>query len=86
MKKADQTKRDDLRAEYKLSDFPGGLFRGKYARRLRSSSNVVVLDPEVARAFPNEKAVNNALLSLIGIARATAFPTKHARHRTASHR
>jgi hypothetical protein len=65
--KTDRTSgKDELRAEYKRSDFPGGLVRGKYAKRMRGSSNVVVLKPEVAKAFPNEDAVNAALLSLIG--------------------
>ena len=71
MKKAKQTGRDELRAEYKRSDFPKGLVRGKYAERLRESSNVVVLTPEVAQAFPNQEAVNSALLLLIQIAKKT---------------
>jgi hypothetical protein len=78
MKKVRQTDKGELRAEYKRSDFPKGLVRGKYAERLRESSNVVVLDPEVARAFPNQKAVNSALLSLIRIAKKTARPASHS--------
>ncbi len=88
MKKAKQTEKDELRAEYKRSDFPKGLVRGKYAERLREASNVVVLEPEVARAFPNQEAVNSALLSLIQIAkkttRPTSRPTKRAKNRHAS--
>jgi hypothetical protein len=72
MKKANKTHKDELRPEYRRSDFPQGLVRGKYAARLRKSSNIVVLEPEVARAFPNEEAVNKALLSLIRIAERTA--------------
>ena len=71
MKKVKHAKRDELRAEYKLSDFPRGFVRGKYANRLRKSSNIVVLRPEVAEAFPNEEAVNKALLSLIDVAQKT---------------
>ena len=71
MKKARQTDKGELRIEYKRSDFPKGLVRGKYAERLRESSNVVVLKPEVAQAFPNQEAVNSALLSLIQIAKRT---------------
>ncbi len=56
MKKVRSTEKDEIRAEYKRSDFPEGFVRGKYAERLRESSNVVVLKPEVARAFPNEEA------------------------------
>jgi hypothetical protein len=66
--------RNDLRKEYRLSDFPGGFVRGKYAKRIRASSNVVVLKPEVAEAFPNEEAVNEALLSLLEIARKVTKP------------
>jgi len=76
MKKVKQTDKDELRAEYKRSDFPGGLERGKYAKRVRESSNIVVLKPEVAEAFPNEESVNNALLSLIEIAKKTTRRTK----------
>jgi hypothetical protein len=58
----------ELRSEYKRSDF-GALVRGKYIDRLRTSSNVVVIDPEVAYLFPNAAAVNDALRSLAEIAR-----------------
>lgn len=75
MKKDKEFDKDELRAEYKRSDFPGGLVRGKYARRMKESCNVIVLRPEVAQAFPNEEAVNNALLSLIEIAKETTRPT-----------
>ena len=72
MKKVSQTDKDELCAEYKRSDFPEGLVRGKYAKRMRESSNIVVLKPKVADAFPNEKAVNSALLSLIELTHKTA--------------
>lgn len=52
MKKVKWIDKDELRAEYKRSDFPKGFVRGKYAERLRESSNVVVLKPEVAQASP----------------------------------
>ncbi|MBN1906262.1 MAG: hypothetical protein JW927_14315 [Deltaproteobacteria bacterium] len=74
MKKDNETVKNELRPEYKRSDFPGGLKRGKYAKRLKESSNIVVLRPEVAKAFPNEEAVNDALLSLIEIAQKTIGP------------
>jgi hypothetical protein len=43
-----------MRAEY---DFSGGV-RGKYTGRYRSGINVVLLDPELAEAFPDSKSVN----------------------------
>ena len=76
MKKAKRVQKDELRPDYKRSDFTGPLVRGKYAKRLRESSNIVVLKPEVAVVFPNEEAVNAALLSLIEVAKSTARLTK----------
>jgi hypothetical protein len=76
MKKDKAPDKDELRPEYKRSDFPGGLMRGKYANRLKESSNVIVLRPEVAQVFPNGEAVNNALLSLIDIAQKTTRPRR----------
>ena len=72
MKKAKKAASDELRPEYKRSDF-GVLTRGKYAERLQTSSNVVVLDPEVAALFPNAAAVNAALRSLVEIAKRAGF-------------
>lgn len=45
-------------------DLTGGV-RGKYYERLAEGSNVIVLDPDVAEAFPNSKTVNEALRSLL---------------------
>ena len=70
MKKAKTVAADELRPEYKRPDF-GVLVRGKYIERLRTSSNVVVIEPEVADLFPNAEAVNAALRSLAEIARRT---------------
>lgn len=39
--------------------------RGKYAERYREGSNLVLLEPDVAKYFPNSKSVNRALQSLI---------------------
>ena len=74
MKKASRRKPvDELRRQYKRSDF-GPLVRGKYARRLAEATNVVVLEPEVAKAFPNGRAVNRALRTLINRRKSTARP------------
>lgn len=58
---------DELRAEYKRSDV-GKLERGKYYKRVMASSNVVVLNAEMAAIFPNSAAVNKALHSLVDVA------------------
>lgn len=71
MKKAKSELDDWLRPEYKRSDF-GEMVRGKYAKRIRESTNVIVLDPEVAKVFPNDEAVNKALRGLISRSRSTA--------------
>jgi len=75
MKKAKIKSVSDIRPEYKRSDF-GELLRGKYAARLTTATNVVVLKPEVAKAFPNDRAVNEALLSLIKVAEASTRPSR----------
>jgi len=52
---------NELRPEYDLKTLLKGGVRGKYAERYRAGTNLVLLEPEVAKAFPNEKAVNEAL-------------------------
>ena len=47
-------------------DFSNGV-RGKYFRRYHRGTNVVVLEPDVAKAFPNAGAVNDSLRALAGI-------------------
>ncbi|MDX6403231.1 MAG: hypothetical protein QOH70_686 [Blastocatellia bacterium] len=73
MKKAKSELNDWSRPEYKRSDF-GEIVRGKYASRIQKSTNVVVLDPQVAKAFPNDEAVNNALRGLIKVTRSVGRP------------
>ena len=58
---------DDLRPEQDFSKLKGGV-RGKYPERYQSETNLVLLDPDVARAFPTEESVNKALRLLIKIA------------------
>ncbi len=61
-----QTKRNsDLLAEY---DFSSGV-RGKYAKRYAQGTNVVLLEPDVAKVFPTAEAVNESLRALAGILR-----------------
>lgn len=79
MKKVKSTS-DELRAEYKRSDF-GKLERGKYYERVKASSNIVVLDPEVAAIFPNSAAVNKALHSLVDVAQKASGLTRRSSRR-----
>lgn len=62
MKKPDEED-DDLRPEYDFSQMKG--VRGKYVSRYREGTNLVLLDPDIAAAFPDAKAVNDALRSLL---------------------
>jgi hypothetical protein len=65
MKKPPSKRRTvEMRAEY---DFSGGV-RGKYVDRYRRGTNVVLLDPELAEAFPDSKSVNDALRALLAVA------------------
>jgi len=59
-----------MRSEYKKEDLGAGK-RGKYYSAYKKSHNIVRLKPEVAKAFPTEKAVNDALLSLIKVAQSS---------------
>lgn len=73
MKKAEPE--DEMRPSYQRSDFTR-LERGKYAARMADSSNVVLVDPDLAKAFPNEEAVNKALRGLLELADTTARLTR----------
>ena len=78
MKKASGKVSEDLRSEYKRSDF-GTLVRGKYARKVAEATNVVVLEPQVAQAFPNDRAVNKALRGVLRNRKVSARPTIRSR-------
>ncbi len=56
---------DELRPEYDLSHLLSGGVRGKYAERYREGTNLVLLAPDVARAFPTAESVNEALRLVI---------------------
>jgi hypothetical protein len=64
MKTVESGEEDDLRPEYDFSQMKGGV-RGKYVKRYREGTNVVLLDADVAAAFPDAKAVNDALRLLL---------------------
>jgi hypothetical protein len=85
MKRGSRKVVDELRSEYRCSDF-GKLVRGKYAARVATETNVVVLESELAEAFPNAKAVNDALRGLLDIAATTARLTYRSTRRTKQRR
>ena len=73
MKKAN-IKDDEMRTEYTRADL-GPLVRGKYAARYAKATNIVVIDPALTKAFPNNEAVNDALRSLLAVATAATGMT-----------
>lgn len=68
-KDTDREMDDELRPEYDLTQLMKGGVRGKFAERYRAGTNLALLAPDVARAFPNEEAVNEALRLVIQLAR-----------------
>lgn len=58
---------DELRPEYDETVLKDGV-RGKYVARYRKGTNLVLLAPDVAAAFPTEQAVNDALRLLMKVA------------------
>src|SRR5438128_12381233 len=67
-KNVTQNESDDLRPEYDLSRLKGGV-RGKYFKRATVGTTLVLLEPDVAEAFPDGETVNQALRALVKIAR-----------------
>jgi hypothetical protein len=77
-----QGERDEMRPEYDF-DYSTAV-RGKYYRRLlKEGANVVVLDPDVAKAFRDSTAVNEALRSLLKMSEATRRLTRSSGRRSA---
>jgi hypothetical protein len=72
---------DDLRPEYDLSKLKGGV-RGKYYRQAKAGTNLVLIESDLAQAFPGEDSVNRALRLLLTTAKAaTAEPGRKSKSR-----
>jgi hypothetical protein len=69
-----------IRNKYRREELGIGV-RGKYYDEFRKGTNLVLLSPDVAKAFPTEEAVNTALRSLINIAQETIGLTKRSSRR-----
>lgn len=76
MKKAE----DEMRAEYKRSDF-SKLERGKFYAEVAEGTSVALLEPTIAKAFPTSEAVNEALRELLSLAERAARVTRRAKTR-----
>jgi len=66
---------DDLLPEYDFSSLSGGV-RGKYYQRYRAGVNLALLEPEVAKAFPTDAAVNEALRTALRATKPLRPPTR----------
>lgn len=77
MKKEISDQEDELRPEYNMQELLTGGIQGKYVERYKEGTNLVLLESDVAKAFPNEKAVNDALRLIIRLAKIpVAEPTQ----------
>ena len=68
---------EEARSEYRREDLGPGV-RGKYLEAYRAGTNLALLNPEVAKAFPTDEAVNDALRSLIELAKRSVGPKKRS--------
>ena len=75
MKKANRKSRNYMRPEYDFASMKGGV-RGKYVKQYRAGTNLVLLDPEVAEAFPTDAAVNETLRAVLNMTKRVRLPPK----------
>jgi len=71
-------KREEMRKEYRREDLGKGI-RGKYFDEYKKGTNLVLLSPDVAAAFPDDASVNEALRTLMKIARKSTGLTSRSR-------
>jgi hypothetical protein len=70
--------RDELRPEYDLAQLGRGV-RGKYYRQAHAGTNLVLIEPDLAKAFPDQESVNRALRLLVSTAKATLRGSRRPR-------
>ncbi len=70
-------KKDEMRKEYRREDLGVGV-RGKYYKEYNKGTNLVLLSPDVAAAFPDEDSVNTALRNLMKLAKSSVVPTRRS--------
>ncbi len=66
---------DDMRQEYDLSQLRGGV-RGKYYRRATAGTNLILIDPDLMKVFPDSESVNRALRLLADTAHVATVPKR----------
>jgi hypothetical protein len=77
MKKTKPDDRDELRPEYRREDLGKGI-RGKYFAAYQKGTNLVLLNPDIAKAFPTSEAVNEALRGLLELTEQTNRLTRRS--------
>lgn len=82
MRKGKAAAADEMRAEYHRAELGKGV-RGKYLAEYLKGSNLVLLNPDVAKAFPTSEAVNEALRGLLQLTHQTTKLTRRSRRRAA---
>ena len=82
MNKPDNGDNTEMRPEYRREDLGKGV-RGKYFARMSKGSNLALLNDKVAKAFPTDEAVNQALLGLLSL---TAQAIRLAARTSLAHR
>ena len=83
MKKTTSRVVDELQPEYNFAAMKGGV-RGKYIRRLGRAANLALLEPELAKAFPSDVAVNEALRGVLAGAKASGRSRRAVEQRVAT--
>ena len=81
MKRDSPKGQDEMRSSYKRSDFRW-LERGRYADRVAKESNIVVIDDDLRKEFPNAMAVNQALRKLLKLTQNESKASKSRPSRT----
>ncbi len=78
-------KHKEMRKNYKREDLGEGI-RSKYFEEYKKGTNLVLLSPDVAAAFPDDASVNDALRSLMKVAQQTIGLTKRSSRRVKTER
>lgn len=73
-----ETTEDELRPEYDLSRLGRGV-RGKYYRKAKAGTNLVLIEPNLTKAFPDQESVNRALRLLVATANAATRGSRRPR-------
>ena len=74
-KRKESEMEDDMRPEYDFSKMKI-VGRGIYRERYRSGTNLVLLEPDVRKAFPDDESVNEALRMIAKVAKRLVTPVR----------